>query len=171
MNIEGIRKRVAALHGLAYLLTGRRDLAIEIAVEAAVMEDAENPYFAGWMWGWARNIVLAKALAAMRGELVESAGRIALARTKRGLLASRDWSLGTDTTRTDLERALLAIDVFPRAAVLLLTFERVPMAEASALLDADADLIRKAQAIGLRELTANLAHHETAGALSLAHAF
>jgi hypothetical protein len=36
-------------------------------------------------------------------------------------------------------------------------FESIGIADAAILLDADAALIRKAQAIGLRELTANLA--------------
>jgi hypothetical protein len=39
----------------------------------------------------------------------------------------------------------------------LLIFEGIPMADATTLFGADPALIRKAQAIGLRELTANLA--------------
>ena len=72
-------------------------------------------------------------------------------------MSQHDWSLSPDTTKADLEKALLAIDPFPRAALLLLVFEGIRMADAAALLDADPALIRKAQAIGLRELTANLA--------------
>ncbi len=56
-----------------------------------------------------------------------------------------------------LERALLSIDAFPRASVLLLVFERVPLRDAAILLDAEPDLVRKAQAAGVRELTMNLA--------------
>ena len=69
----------------------------------------------------------------------------------------RNWSLSPDTTQADLQEALLSIDLFPRAALLLLVFEGIRMADAVILLDADPALIRKAQAIGLHELTANLA--------------
>jgi hypothetical protein len=69
----------------------------------------------------------------------------------------RNWSLSPDTTKADLERALLAIEVFPRAALLLLVFEGVRIADAATLLDAGPDLLKKAQTIGLRELTVNLA--------------
>ena len=65
--------------------------------------------------------------------------------------------LDPGTTKSDLERALLSIDVFPRAAVLLLIFERVPLRDVAILLDAEPDLVRKAQASGVRELTINLA--------------
>jgi hypothetical protein len=60
-------------------------------------------------------------------------------------------------SKARIEEALLAIDVFPRAALLLLIFERVRIGDAATLLDADAALVRKAQAMALRELTANLA--------------
>lgn len=59
------------------------------------------------------------AHAAVRDDLAESARRTAL------------WRDG-ETTRPDLERALLPIDVFPRAAALmLLLFERVPANDAA----------------------------------------
>jgi DNA-directed RNA polymerase specialized sigma24 family protein len=56
-----------------------------------------------------------------------------------------------------LRKSSAAIDPFPRAALLLLIFEGLTMDDAASLLDADPTLIRKAQAIGLRELTASLA--------------
>jgi DNA-directed RNA polymerase specialized sigma24 family protein len=40
--------------------------------------------------------------------------------------------------------------------VILLVLEGVPIADAATLLDADVSLVKKAQAIGLRELTAKL---------------
>ena len=60
-------------------------------------------------------------------------------------------------TKIQLERALLAIDVFPRCALLLSVFEKMPLADAAILLDAGLDLVRKAQEIGLRELTCKFA--------------
>ena len=47
------------------------------------------------------------------------------------------------------------MDVFPRAALLLLTFEGLWISDVATLLDVDADLVRKGQAIGLRDLTTN----------------
>ncbi|MBV8729249.1 MAG: hypothetical protein JO336_05520 [Acidobacteriia bacterium] len=59
--------------------------------------------------------------------------------------------LDTSTTKSDLERALLAVDLFPRAAVLLLVFERAPLKDAAILLDSEADLVQKAMVAGVRE--------------------
>ena len=89
--------------------------------------------------------------------LAASARRMALRRFEESALPPRSWVLDPGTTKSDLERALLSIDAFPRASVLLLVFERVPLRDAAILLDAEPDLVRKAQAAGVRELTINLA--------------
>ena len=60
-------------------------------------------------------------------------------------------------TKPELERALLAIEVFPRCALLLTVFERLSIQEAAVLLNADEPLVRKAQARALFDLTRNLA--------------
>jgi len=150
------RKHVADLYWLAFLLTGREDLSIEIASDAAVSTGHARPFFSDWMQGWQRRLVIGRALTAIQDELAESARRTQLA-TANASVAPRNWSLNPDTTKADLQQALLAIDLFPRAVLLLLVFEGIRMADAATLLDADRALIRKAQAIGLRELTANLA--------------
>jgi DNA-directed RNA polymerase specialized sigma24 family protein len=152
---------VADLYWLAFLLTGRQDLSIEIASDAAVSTDYAKPLFSDWMRGWQRRLIIGRALTAIHDELADSARRTQLARgtgLARGSAApQRNWSLSPGTTKEELQQALLAIDLFPRAALLLLVFEGIRPAEAATLLDADASLIRKAQAIGLRELAANLA--------------
>ena len=110
------------------------------------------------MLAWSRRLVIAKALAAIRDELapvgapdgIEAPDKAARFRRRTGLSHS-------DTTKIQLERALLAIDVFPRCALLLSVFERMSVEDAALLLDADLDLVRKAQMIGLQELTRNLA--------------
>jgi DNA-directed RNA polymerase specialized sigma24 family protein len=104
--------------------------------------------------------VIAKALTAIHGELADSARRTEIAQASRSG-TPRNWSLSPYTTKADLERALLAIDPFPRATLLLLAFEGVRIADAATLLDADPDLLKKTQAIGLRELRANLAATNT----------
>jgi DNA-directed RNA polymerase specialized sigma24 family protein len=160
-NTQDTRKDAADLYWLAFLLTGRQDLSIDIAAETAVSSDDATPVFTAWMRGWQRRLVIGRSLTAIHDELADSARQTQLARGTsfaRGSAApQRKWSLSPDTTKADLEQALLAIDLFPRAALLLLGFEGIRMADAAVLLDADPTLIRKAQAIGLRELTANLA--------------
>jgi DNA-directed RNA polymerase specialized sigma24 family protein len=158
---EDIRTDAAHLYWLAFLLTERQDISIDIASDAVVPEDDASPFFADWMRGWQRRLVIGKALTAIHDELADSARRTQLARVHglgTGLAApQRNWSLSPGTTKADLEQALLSIDLFPRAALLLLVFEGVHMPDAAILLDADPALIRKAQAIALHELTANLA--------------
>jgi DNA-directed RNA polymerase specialized sigma24 family protein len=163
-NRKAKMKDAADLYWLTFLLTGRRDVSIDIAADAAASQDEGQPFFAAWMRAWSRRIVIAKALAAIRDELAESARRTELARVDQSAARPRDWSLSPHMNKSRIEEALLAIDVFPRAAVLLLVFEGVQIADAAALLDRDATLVRKAHAIGLREFTANLAGKDSRGA-------
>jgi DNA-directed RNA polymerase specialized sigma24 family protein len=125
-----------------------------------VSEDYASPFFGEWMRGWQRRLVIGRALSAVHDELAESARRTQLAHV-HGSTAVHNWSLSPETTKADLQQALLPIDLFPRAALLLLVFEGMRMADAAILLDADPALIRKAQAIGLGELTANLAEQNS----------
>src|SRR5208282_5147637 len=113
-------EQAADLHWLAYLLTGRRDLSIEIAVDAVVSQNEATPYFASWMSGWSRRVVLSKALAAIRDEVAESARRTKLATLNRwDAVAPSGWSLNPGARKAEIEEALLGIDMFPRVAVLL----------------------------------------------------
>lgn len=152
-NSTKSEKAAADLYWLAFLLSGQRNMSIDIA---AGLTDQENPFFAGWMIGWHRRLVIVKGLAAIRDDLAESAHRTETARFTTHKVP-RNWALGSDVTKEDLERALLAIDLFPRVAVLLLVFEGIRIADAVPLLGAKVDLLKKAQAIGLSELTTNLA--------------
>jgi DNA-directed RNA polymerase specialized sigma24 family protein len=155
-NTEDIRRDAADLYWLAFLLTERQDLSIEIAADTAVSGDYASPFFTEWMRAWQRRLVIGRALTAIHDELADSARRTQHVRVD-GSSAPRNWSLSPDTTKADLQQALLSIDLFPRAALLLLVFESLRMADAATLLDADPAMLRKAQAIGLSELTANLA--------------
>ncbi len=156
-NTDDARNHATDLYWLAFLLTGREDISIDVAADAAVSGDYATPFFTDWMRGWQRRVVIGKALAAIHDPLAASARRAQLGHVSGSARPPRNWSLNPGTTKADLEQALLAIDLFPRAALLLLVFEGIRMADAATLLDADPALIRKAQAIGLRELTANLA--------------
>ena len=154
---EEVRKQAADLHWLAFLLTGRHDLSLEIVVDIAASADHPKSFFTGWIDSWARRLAIAKALAAVRDELIQSARRTELARPNLPPPAPRGWSLNPNTTKAQLEEALLSIDVFPRAAVVLTILEGVRMPDAATLLDADPGLVKKAQAIGLGELAFNFA--------------
>jgi DNA-directed RNA polymerase specialized sigma24 family protein len=156
-NTEDIRKVATDLYWLAFLLTERQDLSVDIAAETAMSSDDASPFFAEWMRGWQRRLAIGRALTAIHNELANSARRTQLAHANGSAAPQRNWSLSPDTTKADLQQALLSIDLFPRAALLLLVFQGIRVADAAILLDADPALIRKAQAIGLRELTINLA--------------
>jgi hypothetical protein len=85
------------------------------------MRCASNPdslalpgaFFEDWMRGWQRRLVIAKALTAIHDELRDSARRTQIAHA-RSWGTHGNWSLSSKTTKADLERALLAIDLFPR---------------------------------------------------------
>ncbi|PWU09181.1 MAG: hypothetical protein C5B51_06600 [Terriglobia bacterium] len=156
-TLEQARQNVADLHWLATLLTGCRETATEVTFQALAREADEDTFFSTWMHAWSRKLVIAKALAAVRDDLDRSASRMELRRAEKYDLPPRSWTLLGEITKSDLERALLQIDVFPRAAVLLLLLERLPLQDAAVLLDSEPDLVRKALALGARELTINLA--------------
>jgi DNA-directed RNA polymerase specialized sigma24 family protein len=157
MSLEHTNRHAASLHWLAFLLTGSRESGLEIAVDTLTAQDRANAYFSEWLVNWSRRVIIAKALAAIREDLAASARRTEAPGVGRELMPPAEWSLHPGTTKAEIERALLAIDVFPRAVLLLLIFEKVPLSDATVLLDASADLVRKALARGLRELTRNLA--------------
>jgi DNA-directed RNA polymerase specialized sigma24 family protein len=150
-------QQAANLYWLAFLLTGDRKASINAAVET-IESPESNPFFLGWMMAWSRKVIISKALTAIRQELAASAGRMALERAPRSAPPlPRNWSLAPGANRLELERALLAIDAFPRGVLLLLLFEGLSVDDAMQLLGADRDLIRKAQAVALQQLTRNLA--------------
>jgi DNA-directed RNA polymerase specialized sigma24 family protein len=147
----------ADLHWLAFLLTGRRDQSIDLAVETVAEFHTAQPFFAAWMEAWSRRVVIAKALTGIREELAASVHRTEFKRVHGSALPPRDWRISQGTTKSELEAALLAIDYFPRAALVLSVFENVPAPDCAVILDASPDLVKKALAIGLLELTRNLA--------------
>ena len=150
-----VKQSVADLYWLAALLTGSRGIAADVALQVIALQD-ESTGFAAWIHSWSRRIVIAKALAAVRKELADSAARIASRRVSTAA-SSQIWMVDGETTKPELERALLSIDAFPRAAVLLLIFERVPLLDAATLLDSEPELLRRALAAGIQDLTKNLA--------------
>lgn len=153
--IDDFKRDALDLYWLCFLLTGRRDLSIEIVADAVVPDSHPSREEWGRVISWPRRIVLAKALAAIRTELAESAHRTEVAREKQ-VEALRAPAVDENFTKEEIEDALLTIDLFPRAAVVLLVFESVQIADAVSLLNAGAELIREAQAIGLQQFTRNI---------------
>ena len=133
------------LHWLATVLTGCPETAVDVTVQVTDSAGDEKVFFSNWMSAWARRLVIAKALAAVARELAASACRTALKGEEHSALPPRSWVLDEGTTKSDLEHALLSMDLFPRAAVLLLLFEGVPLEDAAVLLDAEPQLVRKAR--------------------------
>ena len=77
-NTDDIRKHAADLYWLAFLLTERQDVSIDIAADTAVSGDDASPFFAEWMRGWQRRLVIGRALTAIHDELADSAHRTQL---------------------------------------------------------------------------------------------
>jgi DNA-directed RNA polymerase specialized sigma24 family protein len=142
---------------LIRLLTASRARACDLTVESSALEGDAGAYFSTWMRAWSRRVAIAKALAVIRHDLKASARRTKSMRFTEAPVLAPEWTLHPDTAKTDLERALLSIDVFPRAALLLSVFEETAIPDAAVLLDANPELVKKAQAVGLRQLTSNLA--------------
>jgi len=156
-TLQQVRHGASDLHWLAFLLTGRREIACEVTAQAIDSMDGRDGFFSTWMVSWSRRLVIARALAAVREDLTRSARRTALRRIDNSEFPPPSWVLDARTAKSDLKCALLPIDLFPRAAVLLLVFERMPLKDAAILLDAEAELVRQAMAAGVRDLTINLA--------------
>ena len=155
-KLDQASERMVDLYWLAFLLTGHSESSVEIAIESLDFQD-EATFFSTWMSAWSRRVVIAKALSSIRKELVDSANRTKSARAGKSAFPPRDWTLNPATTKAQLEAALLAIDVFPRCALVLSFFEKASLEDTAVLLNADRSLVGKAQTIGLQELNRNLA--------------
>jgi DNA-directed RNA polymerase specialized sigma24 family protein len=156
-KLDQASERMVDLYWLAFLLTGHSESSVEIAIESFDFQDEASPFSSTWMSAWSRRVVIAKALHSIRKELVDSANRTKSARAGKSAFPPRDWTLNPATTKAQLEAALLAIDVFPRCALVLSFFEKVSIEDTAVSLNADRSLVGKAQAIGLQELNRNLA--------------
>jgi DNA-directed RNA polymerase specialized sigma24 family protein len=155
-ELEQMQTQAASHCRLAWLLTGERETSVDAALEALDTASDPNWSFEEWMSAWSRRVVIAKVLTAIRGELAESARRTAGIRIKDREFRPKG-ALGDGTTAIQLERALLTIDVFPRCSLVLTMFEGISVEDAAVLLDATAELVRKARTLALRDLVENLA--------------
>jgi len=141
---------------LAFLLTGDRDTSIDVLATAMDMDDVASPFFRNWMISWSRKLVIARALGSLEPQMAASVQRTRERRGPDTQIPGKAWSLDPTTGKAELEEALLAIDLFPRCALLLTVFERVSTDDAASLLNADRETVQTGKAIGLAELTRNL---------------
>jgi DNA-directed RNA polymerase specialized sigma24 family protein len=134
---------------------------LETVTGAMDRNDSSNPFFRNWVVSWARKLVIVKARNAVDAELAVSARRTRQRPSNAGLDTPQpvDWNLA-DFDKLELERALLAIDVLPRWALLLTVFERASISDAASLLNVEYDLLTFARTIGLRELACNIAREQ-----------
>jgi DNA-directed RNA polymerase specialized sigma24 family protein len=151
------------LYWTAYLLTGNRDASFQAAVDAAELREDASPFFSEWVLRWSRKIAIAKALGAIREALHASARRTEATASHSDVQLPRGWCLSPDTNKIQLEQALLAIDVFPRCALVLSIFEGLPLEDVAMLLDEDCELVKAARAIGLQQLTRRLSASPISG--------
>jgi hypothetical protein len=153
--METFEEQSSELYSLAFLLTGNADRSVE-AFSRALDADEENPSFGEFMNDWARKLVIVEALGTMKTELRASKQRVARA-AEPEVLSDTKWKRRPHIGREEFEEAVVAIDAFPRAAMLLTIFEGIPMEAAALLLNEDEALTRKAQRIGIVQLTRALA--------------
>jgi hypothetical protein len=145
---------------LAFLLTGDMSLGGDVVGEALEAHDPTAPFFEQWMSAWRRKLVIARALGRVRLPLMTSISRVKLRVqnwTYEDQLPPPTWSAGREVTRAQFEDAVLAIDIFPRCALLLRIFEKIPTEHAALLLNTDEELVESATAMALNELAWNIA--------------
>jgi hypothetical protein len=144
--IETFEEQSSELYSLAFLLTGDVDRSVE-AFDRAL--DFEEEY------ATARELIIDEALGTIRTDLRASKQRVARAADEG--LANPRWKPRAYIGREEFQEAVIAIDAFPRCAMLLTIFEGKSIEEASVLLHEDERLTRKAQRMGIVQLTSNLA--------------
>lgn len=153
--LEIFEKNSSELYSLAFLLTGNADRGVE-AFNRALDAEEDNPAFDGFLNAWARKLIVVEALGTIATELLLSKQRVARAAEDEAPAGSR-LQARAYIGREDFEEAVIAIDAFPRCAMLLTIFEGMSIRTASVLLNADEALTRKAQRIGILQLTRHLA--------------
>lgn len=146
--IQTFEENSSRLYSLAFLLTGDIDRSVQAFQKALDGEEEANP--AG-----ARKLIVIAALATIERELRASVKRT-LRRAAEETSGNPTWKQHAHIAREEFERAVVAIDAFPRCAMLLTIFEGMSIKLASVLLNANEALTGAAQRIGVTQLMRNL---------------
>lgn len=145
---------------LAFLITGSWQTSVEAVVSIFDVEGIDRKFCPERTLFYARRLVAAASVAAISRDLSQSARRAAEAPSAdlTGLtgLPTQLWTACAIPTRAELEKALLAIEAFPRCALLLTVMEGLCIDDAVLLLNADEELVRGARNRGLLELVRNI---------------
>jgi hypothetical protein len=167
--LETFEQNSSELFWLAYLMTGNEERGVEAFTRALETEPEtpENATFNGFLAKWARKLVIVEALGTMQTELRQSIARVAQAVQVRPSTAT--WKRRPTIAKQEFEDAVIAIDAFPRCAMLLTIFEGFTMKAAALLLNADEALTGVAQQIGIVQLTSNLAGNSGRDAFPQGH--
>jgi hypothetical protein len=150
-------KQMYDLYWLGYLLTGDRARSEASVIETLDLKDAANTFFQGWLVTWSRKIFIAKVLGSVQPLVSAESLRdwLTLLKAERRCAARR--GIDAAAGKPELERALLAMDWFPRCCLLLTVFEKLPGEEVAILLNASRECVKIATEIGLIELSRKLA--------------
>ena len=154
--LDDFQKQSYELYSLAFLLTGNADRSVEAFNRVLDFEGEANPTFDDFMNWWARKLIIVEALGTISAELESSKQRVARA-AEDAIPTNAKWQPRPHIGREEFEEAVIAIDAFPRCAMLLTIFEGMSIEEAALLLNEDEAMTRRAQQIGIVQLTNNLA--------------
>jgi hypothetical protein len=152
------RKTPAQLDRLGSLIAGDTIPAATVVSDSTCTAEPTDAFFARWLANWSKKLTISKYLGPVANDLQHSA-----CRTARALHVSRsaermalDLSGLRSIDETQLASGLSAIDVFPRCALLLVTFEGLSIDDAAVLLGVDKRLVVYAESVGLQQLVRNL---------------
>jgi hypothetical protein len=154
--MEAFERNSSELYWLAFLLTGNVDKSVEAFAKALDFDEKTSPVLCESPNEWARKLTVIEALRGTQKELrasIARVGRVAGAEVPSNL----KWVRCPRIEREQFQEAVIAIDPFPRCAMLLTIFEGMSIDAVATLLHADQGLTRKAQQIGIVRLAANLA--------------
>ena len=171
-EFEEAYNSAAGLYSIAFLLTGRSELSLALTMEVLDSENDGETFFSFQRLTRLRSTVIEKAVASVREEIAVSARQTAWLPLTEVCMPPSTWSLAPNTSRLEIERALLAIEIFPRCALLLIVFEGLSFEGASILLSSNEELTVKGQLVGLWDLTRYLARLQgwNPSAIQLRHA-
>ena len=142
------------LEWLTSQITGDKVSEPEGALELLVPRETENATFARWIRAWSRKLAIARALGTVAAELKVSASSMELVDpTQLRKLVRRNLDWLSSVNRVVLERGIAAIDLFPKAVLLLTVFEKLSLADVAILMRVPKETVTNAKAIALRELS------------------
>jgi hypothetical protein len=155
-TVEKAYRSASELYWIAFLLTGHEELSLRITINALGSEKGLEGRSSPPLPALRRTLAIQNALAATQAEITASAKRFAAQQSDQDFSTLAGCFVVPSIKKTQIEKALLAIDLFPRCALLLTVFEGLPLEEAAILLHCDRDLIERGRIRALRGLTRNL---------------